>query len=119
MRAIDRGLRGFRVDVGRDRGGRDVEHLVSAVLLPLFFLTPILYALDQLPGGVQQYDWVVTILRWVNPLTPPLEAIRAPLFYGEMPNGWDVLYLVVEAVVALAIGAWVFRKVDDRIAVEL
>jgi len=98
---------------------RDVEHLVSAVLLPLFFLTPILYALDQLPGGVQQYDWVVTILRWVNPLTPPLEAIRAPLFWGQMPDVWDVVYLVVEAVVALAIGAWVFRRVDDRIAVEL
>jgi ABC-type polysaccharide/polyol phosphate export permease len=98
---------------------RDVEHLVSAMLLPLFFLTPILYDLDQLPGGVQQYDWVVTILRWVNPLTPPLEAIRAPLFWGQMPDVWDVVYLVAEAAVALAVGAWVFRRVDDRIAVEL
>jgi ABC-type polysaccharide/polyol phosphate export permease len=98
---------------------RDVEHLVQAVLLPWFFLTPILYRLEDLPGGVQRYDWVVTILRWVNPLTPPLYALRAPLFYATLPDVWDVVYLVVEALVALAIGAWVFRRVDDRIAVEL
>ena len=98
---------------------RDVEHLVQAVLLPWFFLTPILYRLEDLPGGVQRYDWVVTILRWVNPLTPPLYALRDPLFYGQLPDVWDVVYLVVEIVVALAVGAWVFRRVDDRIAVEL
>ena len=98
---------------------RDVEHLVAAVLLPWFFLTPILYQLEDLPGGVQQYDWVVTILRWVNPLTPPLYALRDPLFYGKLPDVWDVVYLVVEALIALGLGAWVFRRVDDRIAVEL
>ncbi|HWQ00894.1 MAG TPA: ABC transporter permease [Gaiellaceae bacterium] len=98
---------------------RDVEHLVAAVLLPWFFLTPILYQLEDLPGGVQKYDWVVTILRWVNPLTPPLYALRDPLFYGKLPDVWDVVYLVVEMVLALVVGAWVFRRVDDRIAVEL
>src|SRR5262249_11655357 len=98
---------------------RDVEHLVAAVLLPWFFLTPILYRLEDLPGGVQEYGWVVTILRWVNPLTPALYALRDPLFYGQVPNVWDVVYLVVEAVVALGLGALVFRRVDDRIAVEL
>ena len=98
---------------------RDVEHLVQAVLLPWFFLTPILYRLEDLPGGVQRYDWVVTILRWVNPLTPPLYALRAPLFYGTLPDVWDVVYLVAEVLIALAVGAWVFRRVDDRIAVEL
>ena len=98
---------------------RDVEHLVQAVLLPWFFLTPILYRLEDLPGGVQRYDWVVTILRWVNPLTPPLYALRDPLFYGQVPGRWDVVYLITETLVALAVGAWVFRRVDDRIAVEL
>jgi ABC-type polysaccharide/polyol phosphate export permease len=98
---------------------RDVEHLVSAVLLPWFFLTPILYRLEDLPGGLKSYDWVVTILRWVNPLTPPIEALRAPLFYGRLPHVWDVVYLCAAAVIALALGAWVFTRVDDRIAVEL
>jgi ABC-type polysaccharide/polyol phosphate export permease len=98
---------------------RDVEHLVSAVLLPWFFLTPILYRLEDLPGGVQRYDWVVTILRWVNPLTPPIYALRDPLFYGRLPDVWDAAYLCAAAVIALALGAFVFSRVDDRIAVEL
>jgi len=98
---------------------RDVEHLLSAILLPWFFLTPILYRLEDLPGGVQRYHWVVTILRWVNPLTPAIYAVRAPLFDGHMPRWTDVVYLVVAAAVALAVGAFVFNRVDDRIAVEL
>jgi lipopolysaccharide transport system permease protein len=98
---------------------RDVEHLITAVLLPWFFLTPILYRLEDLPGGVQRYDWVVTILRWVNPITPPIYALRDPMFYGKLPQVWDVVYLCVGAVVAMGLGAWVFSRVDDRIAVEL
>ncbi len=98
---------------------RDVEHLITALLLPWFFLTPILYRLEDLPGGVQRYDWVVTILRWVNPITPPIYALRDPMFYGRLPDVWDVVYLCVGAVVAMGLGAWVFSRVDDRIAVEL
>jgi len=62
---------------------------------------------------------VVTILRWVNPVTPAIEALRAPLFYGKLPNVWDVVYVLAEAAIALALGAWVFSRVDDQIAVEL
>lgn len=98
---------------------RDVEHLVSAVLLPLFFLTPILYRLEDLPGGLERYEWVVETLRWANPLAPAIYALRDPLFFGDLPAWTDVAYLLGAAVVALAAGAWVFSRVDDRIAAEL
>jgi len=98
---------------------RDVEHLLAALLLPWFFLTPILYSLEELPGGLEDYDVVVDLLRWANPLTPPLYALRDPLFYGEVPAAGDVTYLVVAAVVSLAVGSLVFMRMDDRIAVEL
>ena len=42
----------------------------------------------------------------------------APLYEGELPPTGDLLYLVVAAGVALALGALVFRSVDDRIASE-
>ncbi len=99
---------------------RDVEHLVSALLLPLFFLTPILYTIENLPGAAADYDWLAEILRyWVNFLAPPVNAIRDPLFFGEWPAVGDVVYLCVAAVAALALGAWAFSRVDDRMAVEL
>jgi len=97
---------------------RDVEHLVGVLLLPWFFLTPVLYRFDQLPG-FDDHHALVQALRYGNPITPPIEAIRAPLWEGELPRAGDVVYLVVAAVAALALGAWVFNRADDRIAVEL
>lgn len=96
---------------------RDVEFVVAAALLPWFFLTPVLYSLDALPGG-DSHPWLVDLLHWANPMTPPILAIRAPLFFGELPALGDALYLVGFAVVGLALGALVFSRVDDRIASE-
>ena len=64
---------------------RDVEHLVTAALLPWFFLTPVLYSFDQLPGSFQR-KWITDLMYWGNPLTPPLEALRAPLYLGQVPR---------------------------------
>lgn len=98
---------------------RDVEHLVGALLLPWFFLTPIIYSLEKLPGGLDRHHALKELLRWGNPVTPPIEALRAPLYEGRLPRVADVAYLAVAAAVALGLGALVFRRVDDRIAVEL
>jgi len=46
-------------------------------------------------------------------------ALRDPLFYGQVPRASDVIYTCVAAAVALLLGALVFNRVDDRIAVEL
>jgi lipopolysaccharide transport system permease protein len=97
---------------------RDVEHIVNALLLPLFFLTPVFYTLDLVPGA-DEHRTVVSLMHWLNPLTPPIEALRAPLFWGEWPAAGDVLYLAIAAAASLAGGAWVFSRVDDRLAVEL
>jgi ABC-type polysaccharide/polyol phosphate export permease len=97
---------------------RDVEHLLAALLLPWFFLTPILYSLDKLPG-VADYPVAEFFLHWVNFLTPPVEAMRSVLFSGDLPGAADTAYTCVAAVVALSVGAYVFSRVDDRIATEV
>ena len=88
------------------------------MLLPLFFLTPVLYSLDKLPGA-ESHPWLVDLIQWGNPITPVVECFRAPLFLGEVPPHGDLVYLVVETVVALVLGAVVFNAVDDRIAAEV
>jgi ABC-type polysaccharide/polyol phosphate export permease len=97
---------------------RDVEHLVAALLLPWFFLTPVLYSLETIPG-VSEHPRLVDVIHWGNPLTPAIEAVRDPLFFGELPAAGDTIYLVVAAAVSLALGALVFTRVDDRVAVEV
>jgi ABC-type polysaccharide/polyol phosphate export permease len=96
---------------------RDIEFLVAALLLPLFFLTPVLYPLDS--SAITNHHKVVWLIHWCNPLAPGIEALRDPLFYGRLPRVADVVYVVVAGVAALALGAFVFRRVDDQIAVEV
>jgi ABC-type polysaccharide/polyol phosphate export permease len=96
---------------------RDIEHLLAAALFPWFFLTPVLWDFASLP--VQGHQKLIDVLRWGNPIAPPIYAVRAPIWSGHAPRVADVVYLAVAAVVALVAGALVFRAVDDRIAVEL
>jgi ABC-type polysaccharide/polyol phosphate export permease len=97
---------------------RDVEHLVAALLLPWFFLTPVLYSLEGIPG-VRDHPRLVDLVHYANPLTPAIEAVRDPLFFGRPPTSGDTVYLVVSALLALALGAFVFSRIDDRVAVEV
>src|SRR5918994_1363003 len=97
---------------------RDVEHIVAALLLPWFFLTPVLYSLDGIPGA-DDHPWLVDLVHWANPVTPAIESFRDPIFFGEPPAAGDLLYLVAATVVSLALGGLVFTRVDDRVAVEV
>jgi lipopolysaccharide transport system permease protein len=95
---------------------RDVEFIVAAALVPWFFLTPILYGLDTV---AEEHRRVGDAIHWLNPLSPAVEAVRAPLFLGDLPRWSDTLYLVVACVLSLALGAWVFNRIDDQIAIEV
>jgi len=98
---------------------RDVEHILTAALLPWFFLTPVLWSLASLPDKARNHHRLLEVLRWGNPIAPPIYAVRDALWSGNLPRLADVVYLLVAATLALALGAFVFRAVDDRIAVEL
>jgi ABC-type polysaccharide/polyol phosphate export permease len=97
---------------------RDVEHLITTVLLPWFFVTPVFYELRTLPG-LSGHPVVGDIVHWGNFVTPVLESIRGPLFYGRYAGTSDIVYSAVVGVVALACGAFVFSRIDDQLAVQL
>src|SRR5438874_78255 len=86
---------------------RDVEHILSAALLPWFFLTPILWRFDSLPEKAQRHHALLDLLRWGNFVAPPVYAVRDALWLGHAPRAADVLYLAVAAAAALALGAFV------------
>jgi lipopolysaccharide transport system permease protein len=97
---------------------RDVEHLISTVLLPWFILTPIFYKFDQLPG-IQFHPTIAHVLYYGNVVTPFVDAIRDPLFFGELPRLGNIVYAFGVAAGALALAALVFRRIDDQLAAQL
>jgi lipopolysaccharide transport system permease protein len=96
---------------------RDVQHILGALLLPWFFLTPVFYTLD-LPG-IGNHPRLVDFIHYGNPVAPFVLAIRDPLFFGRYPHAGDVAYVIVAALVALALAATIFRRVDDQLAAHL
>jgi ABC-2 type transport system permease protein len=95
---------------------RDVEHILGAITLPWFFLTPVLFSFDAIPDGEQ---WAIKILHYGNFVTPFILSIRGALFEGTWPAGVDVIYCVVAATSMLVAGLWTFRRLQDEMAVEL
>jgi lipopolysaccharide transport system permease protein len=97
---------------------RDVEHLLLTIFLPWFFLTPVFYNFDQLPG-LEDRRWLTSILYWGNFVSPFVRAIRDPLFFGLWPRLIDVVYCVVVAGIMLVLGVLVARRMDDHVAAQL
>jgi ABC-type polysaccharide/polyol phosphate export permease len=95
---------------------RDVEHLLTTIFLPWFFLTPVFYNFDDLPID---REWVTSVLYWGNFVSPFVRSIRDPIFYGQLPRLVDVAYCCVAAVLALLVGMFVYRRMDDQIAAQL
>jgi ABC-type polysaccharide/polyol phosphate export permease len=97
---------------------RDVEHLVTTVLFPWFILTPIFYPFSQMPG-IEDHPTLADVLYYGNIVTPFISAIRDPLFFGELPQLGDVVYVFGVAFGMLAVAALVFRRIDDQLAAQL
>ena len=98
---------------------RDVEHILLALLLPWFFLTPIFYTPDQLPSGAEQFQWLAAVLEWGNPVAPFVTLIRDSIFFGVWSSPAVFIYCAVVGVGTLVLGIWAFRRLEAEMAVEL
>jgi lipopolysaccharide transport system permease protein len=97
---------------------RDIEHLVGVLLLPWFFLTPVLYALDTLPRAAS-HGWLIHLLRYGNPVTPYVEGIRGVLVQGDVPGLSLLVYIFLVGPVIAGLGLWVVQRFEGRFAVEV
>ena len=92
---------------------RDVAPILSAALLPWFFLSPIFFTVD---GGTER-EAARFALEWLNPVAPYIVAVRDVLYGGELPSAAVLLYVVAGAVVALLAGRMLFRRLEGELAV--
>ncbi len=98
---------------------RDVAHILTAIGVPWFFLTPIFYTYSTLPGSGPSHGVIINLLHYGNPIAPYVVAIQDILFFGRWPTLTDSIYCVVAAIVMVIIGAIVFSRLEPEMAVEL
>jgi lipopolysaccharide transport system permease protein len=97
---------------------RDVLPIITAGLLPLFFLTPIYFRTYQFPY-VSHHPWIGTVLNWINPVAPFIEGLRAIIYGGTSPGAGRIIYALAAAAVSLVLGRLVFVRLQGELAVVL
>lgn len=97
---------------------RDVHPVLNAALMPLFFVSGVLFRLTTLPG-LHSHPWVGPLLRWGNPVAPFVRAMQNIVYDGRAPDGPTMLYVLVAAATSLLLGLAVFRRLEGDLAVVL
>jgi lipopolysaccharide transport system permease protein len=97
---------------------RDVEHLLAVAFLPWFFLTPVLYGLEQF-SAADSHRWLILLMRYGNPVTPYVESVRAVVLQHVVPGTPLLLYAFLVGPITALIGLWVMQRYEDRLAIEL
>lgn len=91
---------------------RDLEHIITVLLMVLFYGTPIVYSMDMVPAAMKT---LITL----NPMTPIINSYRDILFYKQMPNMTELTLIIVISAVIFAVGLGVFKRLQRNFAEEL
>ncbi len=92
---------------------RDVAPILSAILLPWFFLSPVFFE----PGDITHRQAARDALTWANPVAPFMQAIRSIVYDGALPSGATCVYVVGAAVIAFGCGWTLFGRMQRELAV--
>lgn len=91
---------------------RDVMHLYSVFTTALMYLTPVIYPMSILPS------WLEKIVL-LNPITNILMMFREFMIYGTFPSILSIVIGMVEVVIILVLGVYVFYKNQDEFILNI
>jgi len=84
----------------------DIGHFISALMLPLMFLTPIFWTPDQMPNLMK--------VLWWNPLYHAIELVRQPLIGRGLPvESW--IYMFVLCFFGTIAALFAFKRFRKRL----
>jgi lipopolysaccharide transport system permease protein len=91
---------------------RDVESVVAVGLMLLFYLTPVFYGARIVPERFQ-------IVLDVNPVAQIVEIARRLMLDGRFPDVGALAYVCGASAALLALGWWLFRRLETEMVDEL
>lgn len=89
---------------------RDVQYIISALLMAWIWATPIMYMTSTINN-----ELLNTVCKY-NPMTYFVEMFHDVLYLGIAPNLENLLIALAIAVVALVVGVIVFRQLEGKFA---
>lgn len=101
---------------------RDTEHFVAILLQIWMYLTPIIYPISLMKqasddvGGLLGSTVTVLDIYQLNPMVHFVSVFRQLLYDNRWPDWTDVLVCVAWSLVVFAVGVWVFRREEKKLA---
>lgn len=91
---------------------RDIMHLYSVFITALMYLTPVIYPMSILP------EWMKKIVL-LNPITNYLIMFRDAMINNNLLDMTNLILGVVEAILVLVVGVYVFYKNQDEFILNI
>lgn len=88
---------------------KDLQHVISSVLIMFYFLTPMYFTTKELTGEI-------CILIWCNPFTYYVEMMHDTLYYNTLPDSFVILISIGLCVLFLLLGVLLFNKYKKNFA---
>lgn len=86
----------------------DVKHLYSVLLTLWMYCSAIFYPIDRMEGVIRK------VIEF-NPIFNYIDAMRNVVMYGILPPVWEIIRMVVWALIVYAIGYCIFRKNKNKV----
>lgn len=91
---------------------RDLQYIIVLGMQGLFFLTPVIYPVRAIAGGLGN-------ILLLNPLVPIIALFRAPIVDQSMPDLDALVYSILVAVSTLILGLLAYKKNEKNIVFRL
>ncbi|MGB9735575.1 MAG: ABC transporter permease [bacterium] len=85
---------------------RDLQQIVSNFLLLGFFVTPIVYSLDQVPKRF-------LFIFYLNPMTTIIRSYQWIFYFNTFPSWLHLFYLFIASTLILLIGVYIFEQLKE------
>jgi len=91
---------------------RDIQHILSNLIIMWFFATPILYPMSSVPAKFR-------FIAYMNPMATLIKAYRDILFYGQFPNWFLLGITFFFGFLVFVLGNMIFNKYKESFPEEV
>ena|GEM_PF-1288690 len=87
----------------------DLSQVIQIVLRPMFWMTPIIYPISQVPDGS------LKVIVWMQPMTPYVQSVRQVLFYGTVPDIKLWALMIIWTVASILVGRFTLCRLRSAV----